>query len=102
MPQSPIPGALGIRSSGFGVGRVRRSVCIRSQSSSGDTVTVPFKTSPPAKIVSTGDQPYLVFNQRWLEGLRSKALDLENVDEVFSYIFSNLPDEVVVYPTENY
>lgn len=73
-----------------------------SQSSSGDTVTVPFKTSPPAKIVSTGDQPYLVFNQRWLEGLRSKALDLENVDEVFSYIFSNLPDEVVVYPTENY
>ena len=73
-----------------------------AQSSSGDAVTVPSNTSPPAKIVSTGDQPYLVFNQKWLEGLRSKSLDVENVDEIFSYIFSNLPDEVVVYPTENY
>ena len=65
------------------------------QSSSEDAATVPSNTSPPAKIVSTIDQPYLVFNQKWLEGLRSKALDVEDVDEVFS----NLPDEVVVYPT---
>ena len=46
--------------------------------------------------------PYLVFNQRWIEGLRSNELDVENVDEIFAFIFSNLPDQVVVYPTENY
>ena len=55
-----------------------------------------------AATVATGNQPYLVFNQRWLEGLRSDVLDLDNVDEIFSYIFSELPDEVIVYPTENY
>ena len=50
----------------------------------------------------TVPEPYLVFNQRWLEGLRSTGLDVTDVDEVFSFIFSKLPDEVVVYPTENY
>ena len=68
----------------------------------GDAATDPANAIPPAKMVSTGDQPYLVFNQKWLEGLRSTSLDIENVDEIFSYVFSNLPDEVVVYPTENY
>lgn len=70
------------------------------------TATVAVVTSPAiapsaAKVIA-GDQPYLIFNQKWLEGLRSTALDVENVDEIFSYIFSNLPDEVVVYPTESY
>ena len=73
-----------------------------SQTSSEDANSVPADASPPASKVTIGDQPYLVFNQKWLEGLRSKSLDLEDVDEVFSYVFSNLPDEVVVYPTENY
>ncbi len=76
------------------------------EAGSGDAPAVSANTRtpapPPAANVTTGDQPYLVFNQRWLEGLRSKALDVENVDEVFTFVFSSLPDEVVVYPTENY
>ena len=45
---------------------------------------------------------YLLFNQRWLEGYRDDALDLEDVDEVFWHVFSRLPDQVTVYPSENY
>ena len=76
------------------------------EAGSGNAPTVPANTrtptSTPVANVTTGDQPYLVFNQKWLEGLRSKSLDVENVDEVFTFVFSSLPDEVVVYPTENY
>jgi hypothetical protein len=45
---------------------------------------------------------YLLLNQRWVEGLSTESLDLEDVDEVFWHVFSRLPDEVVVYPSENY
>jgi hypothetical protein len=50
----------------------------------------------------TVDGTYLLFNQRWIEGLSSSPIDLEDVDAVFWHIFSRLPDEVHVYPTENY
>ncbi len=53
-------------------------------------------------VAASNSAPYLLFNQKWLEGLTSDQLDLENVDEVFWQVFSNLPAEVVVYPTENY
>ena len=64
--------------------------------------------TPSATVASdSGDSQadsstYLLFNQRWLEGLSTGTLDLEDVDEVFWHIFSRLPDEVVVYPSENY
>lgn len=45
--------------------------------------------------------PYILLNQRLNEGLHS-TLDIENVDTVFHTIFSQLPDSVYVYPTENY
>lgn len=45
---------------------------------------------------------YLLLNQRWIEGLSSSPVDLEDVDAVFWHIFSRLPDEVMVYPSENY
>ena len=52
---------------------------------------------------SLGDaSSYLLFNQKLLEGLSVDTLDLDDVDEVFWHIFSNLPEEVVVYPSENY
>ena len=56
------------------------------------------------KSVSFGNDPgeYLLFNQRIIEGLYAQDLDLQSVDQVFGHIFSRLPDEVTVYPSENY
>ena len=54
----------------------------------------------------TLDQPktYFSTNQQWVEGLytNQEEVDLENVDSVFWHLFSRLPDQVVVYPSENY
>jgi len=69
---------------------------------------------PPATSAPTGsangpqitfqnqNEQYLLFNQRIIEGLSAQDLDVHNPYEVFSYIFSRLPDEVTVYPSENY
>lgn len=43
----------------------------------------------------------VVFNQDLIEGVNS-GLPLDDETRVFEYIFSSLPDSVVVYPTENY
>jgi len=43
----------------------------------------------------------LGFNEDYVSGLYSD-LDLEDVDAVFGYIFSNLPERAVVYPSEGY
>ena len=44
----------------------------------------------------------LILNQDWIEGQASYSLDLDNVDEVFWHVFSRLPEDVIVYPSENY
>jgi hypothetical protein len=41
-------------------------------------------------------------NQQYIEQSRADTLDLENIPETFKRVFESLPDEVVVYPTENY
>ena len=41
-------------------------------------------------------------NQKLVEGLTTDAVDLDDVDAVFWHIFSRLPEEVTVYPSENY
>jgi hypothetical protein len=46
--------------------------------------------------------PYLVLNQRYIEGVSATALDLNDADAVFWQVFSSLPEEVTVYPSENY
>jgi len=46
--------------------------------------------------------PYILFNQRVIEGSYYDGLDLDDPDAVFATIFAALPDEVLVYPTENY
>lgn len=43
----------------------------------------------------------LLTNFEYIDGLNSD-LNLYNSWEVLNYIFANLPDKVVVYPTENY
>lgn len=45
---------------------------------------------------------YLTTNQDWVEGLYAGEVDLEDVDTVFGYVFGQLPDQVDVYPSENY
>ena len=67
----------------------------------------PTATTEGSDVISTDDGAttdgtYLLFNQRWLEGLSSNPVDLEDVDEVFWHIYSRLPSEVTVYPSENY
>ena len=48
-------------------------------------------------------QPTLATNQAFLEELRSTAtLEIDDIQAVFAYILLTLPDEVTVYPTENY
>jgi len=54
---------------------------------------------------STGANPsstYLQLNQRFIEGVSTTDLDLDNVDAVFWHVFSKLPNQVMVYPSENY
>ena len=51
---------------------------------------------------SDGATSSLLFNQEIIEGLADDAVDIEDVDAVFWRVFSGLPDEVTVYPSENY
>jgi len=47
--------------------------------------------------------PTLKTNQAQLEDLmKEPALEITDIKSVFGYILSSLPDEVTVYPTENY
>jgi len=61
---------------------------------------------PVASIKSAPDQAsgssYLLFNQRFIEGVSTIGLDLDDVDAVFWRVFSGLPGQVTVYPSENY
>ena len=45
---------------------------------------------------------YLLFNQRLIEGLAREPIDLSDSDAVFVAVFAGLPEEVTVYPSENY
>ncbi len=51
-------------------------------------------------------RPYVAFHQDLIEGnypkIQDSRIDLENVDRVFDLVFSALPAEARVYPTENY
>jgi hypothetical protein len=59
-------------------------------------------SSPNVVFADNNPDQYLLFNQRIIEGLSSFDLDITNVNEVFKHIFNGLPDEVIVYPSENY
>lgn len=57
---------------------------------------------PP--VTKTGPKPApgtVSYNQKFVEGLRG-VVDLDDEMAVFAHVFGQLPDEVVVYPTENY
>ena len=71
---------------------------------SGNTAEQDASTSPST--VASGpantESSYLLFNEKLVEGLTTETVDLNDVDAVFWHIFSRLPDEVTVYPSENY
>jgi hypothetical protein len=48
-------------------------------------------------------QPRFDTNQQYLEEASRKSnIDINDLEAVFTYTFNSLPDEVKVYPTENY
>ncbi len=58
-----------------------------------ETSTIPIPKSP---------KPLLLLNQHLVESYADDALDPEDINGMFWAVFSNLPNEVIVYPTENY
>lgn len=87
------------------------AACGRSESSpvdelASDSATAPTQETTDSQAPTSIDSaaPLLSFNQTWIEGLYSVPtnLDLKDQDEVFWYVFSRMPAEVTVYPSENY
>ncbi len=65
----------------------------------------PSASDPVARSsLDTPGEPTLIFNQHLLEGWHAPApkIDLTEPADVFFHIFERLPDEVYVYPGENY
>src|SRR3989344_9327397 len=52
------------------------------------------------------NQVKVAFHQKFIEGekqeLQEAVLDINNIDQVFAYVFSALDPEGTVYPSENY
>ena len=71
---------------------------------SAETAEEDLAPTKPAAATTVANSPssYLLFNQKLVEGLTTESVDLSDVDAVFWHIFSRLPDEVTVYPSENY
>lgn len=57
---------------------------------------------PPSTNAANPAAANLLFNEEIIEGLSDDSVDIEDVDAVFWRVFSGLPDEVTVYPSENY
>ena len=49
-----------------------------------------------------GAKSYLFLQQSGNEGYYQSGVDLEDADAVFWHVFSQLPSEVTIYPSENY
>ena len=59
-------------------------------------MTLPALSSPSKKLE-------MKTNQTWIETLKlNKDVQVNSVENTFKMVFSNLPSEVFVYPTENY
>ena len=65
-------------------------------------LVIPDTIPVAAKVEVEDSSTYLLFNQKLVEGLTTEDVDLSDVDAVFWHVFSRLPDEVTVYPSENY
>jgi hypothetical protein len=52
--------------------------------------------------ISAAAQTNITTNQSYIEEIAGSGLKLDDPRSVFGYILKSLPDEVTVYPTENY
>lgn len=60
-------------------------------------------TMPSLAISAENSDLKISTNQTWIENLqKGKGLKIKNVDDAFKFVFSKLPNQVSVYPTENY
>jgi hypothetical protein len=50
----------------------------------------------------SNEMPKLHTNEQFVDDIRARHLDLNDIESVFSFVFSNINDSVNVYPTENY
>ena len=59
---------------------------------------------PPDRAAPDGPKPapHVWMQEDWLQGLSHHGLDLSDAQAVFDAVFAQLPDEVRVWPTENY
>ena len=51
---------------------------------------------------SENPQPLLLLNQQLVEGYAGSLIDPEDIEAMFWAVFSQIPEAVVVYPSENY
>lgn len=60
-------------------------------------------TVPSLAVSAENNYPKISTNQTWLENLQ-KGVDLKikNADDALNFVFPKLPNQVSVYPTENY
>lgn len=56
----------------------------------------------PAPLSRPTENGYLLFNQQLIEGFGAELIDLGDPDAVFGRVFAELPDQVTVFPSENY
>ena len=62
------------------------------------------KSAAPEKSLPSSPEvkSYLLLHQGMNQGYSSEEVDPEDIDAYFWHVFSRLPDEVMVYPSENY
>jgi hypothetical protein len=57
----------------------------------------------PSVATAQSQMPALHTNQAYIqEATRESGLDIKDPKTVFAFVFANLPDQVTVYPTENF
>lgn len=63
---------------------------------------VPCRAQAHGESPARNSVPELGLHQNLAEAWQAQGLDLRHSDAVFAWVFRHLPDEVTVYPTENY
>lgn len=79
------------------------AIIVGQGNGSSSSKTIFLGSEATADTLETAD-PYFSRNQEWIEGFyaQPEGVDIEDIETVFWCVFSRLPDEVVVYPSENY
>ena len=67
-------------------------------------MTIARNTNIVANFVPDEPKTYFYRNQQWIEGFyqNPEEINLDETETVFRHVFSRLPDQVTVYPSENY